>query len=112
MLGRKTLAELKLRKRALIVESDLNRLRLRTDLADLRAAASWLTSLSAASRKFAPWLRILAPLAGLLMGRRATPTGSLFGRILRTAGWARSLWSFWQATAAARHSSPEKSEPV
>jgi hypothetical protein len=109
MFGRKILTELSLRKRALIIEGNLNRLQLRNDWADLRAATSWFTSVAGASRKFGSWLKILAPLAGIWAGRRATQSGSPFGRILRAAGWARSLWSLWQ-TAAATRSSAEKSE--
>jgi hypothetical protein len=95
MVGREALDELQARKRALVLESSLNRLALQADWEDVRAAAGWMGSASRAFRQVRPWLLLLAPLAGLLVARASGQPRGLFRRLLSVLRWVRPLLGAW-----------------
>ena len=86
---------LQLRKQALILESDLNRLTLRTECQNLRLAAGRF----ARPGRFlnTNWLLAVAPVAGFLavrwFRRRETPAS----RWLAAFKWLPPLYSLWRA---------------
>jgi len=91
---------LELRKKGLILESDLNRLRLRAELEQLREVASPAAWLREAGHKAEPWVWRLVPLAGMLLARvlrrRAPEPGAggrgFIGRALAVAPVFVRLW--------------------
>jgi hypothetical protein len=95
MAGRQGLEHLNQRKQALVLESDLNRMTLRVELENLRAATAPLDQAAATARRMAPWLLPLAPLAGLLavhyLRRGSRPLNVLMS-MLRWAAPVMALW--------------------
>jgi hypothetical protein len=77
MFDRKQIQPLSDYKRSLLLESELNRLSFRAELAQLRTAAALLDEVPIRIRRMGPWLYMLAPVAGLvstlLRSRRSTP---------------------------------------
>ena len=69
MLGRKELASLETQKQVLLLESGLNRLTLQAEFRSLRSATAWVSDVASASRELAPFLMVLAPIAGFLFAR-------------------------------------------
>ena len=101
MSGRDELAELQLRKRALVLESELLRQTLRAECRGWRARTAWVGETAQAYQKFRPWLVVLAPLAGLLAARtlrRPQPSGS---RVSTAFKWAQTLFLLWKSFNAA-----------
>ena len=91
---------LQLRKRTLLLESDLNRLALHAEWAHLCGGAGCLGRLKDAQHKVTPWLMVLVPLAGVAFGlglRRRSSGGSLLAKVLAIAP---SLIHVWRACAA------------
>lgn len=87
----KQIIELQTRKQALLLESDLNRLRLRAELNNLREGASFLKRL----RRIGSWTSILGPVAGIivtLVVKRTFPTAGLFRKVLAGAPELVQLW--------------------
>lgn len=71
---------LEMRKKALLLESDLNRLRLLAEVNNLREAVSFSKRLS----RFASWRTVLPPLGAIIVALSAG--GSIFaGGLLRKA---------------------------
>ncbi len=100
MVGGKELAKLSLQKQALVLESSLNRLKLRSEILNLRTSSAQLTN---AGRKRAPLFLALAPVAGFFLGRgggaRSGGT-SWLGRIMsvvKLIGPAMALWRTFSA---------------
>ena len=111
MFGREELDKLNVQKQALLLEISLNRLALRAELRNLCSAAAWTSEATRASRRFAPVLLLLAPLAGFLLGRRGQGTGSWFGRLSAAIQWIAPLYRFWKAFAPGRKQ-PSAKEPA
>ena len=90
---------LQLRKQTLLLESDLNRLTLHTELEHLHETANLPKRLKNARRQMAHWALVLAPLAGLALtlGLRRSSTGPGFLR--RALPVAPSLIQLWRAFA-------------
>jgi hypothetical protein len=100
MSGRNELAELQLRKRALVLESDLLRLTLQTECRSWSARTAWVGETAQAYQKFRPWLVVLAPLAGVLAARtlrRPQPSG---GRLATALKWAQTVYLLWKSLSA------------
>ena len=100
MSGRNELAGLQLRKRTLVLESDLLRLTLQAECRNWGTRTAWLGETARAYQKFRPWLVVLAPLAGLLAARtlhRPQPSG---GRLARALKWAQTLFLLWRSLKA------------
>lgn len=72
---------LKQQKKALLVESDLNRLVLRLELEKIRSTASRVDSTLTAARKVGPWLLPLVSAVGFFAGRRARKVSASFSWI-------------------------------
>ena len=62
---------LKERKAALLVESDLNRLVLRLEMENLRLSTSRIDTTLTTARRFGPWLLPLVSALGIFTGRKA-----------------------------------------
>ena len=87
------LTALQLRKQALLLESDLNRLTLRAECKRLLTAAGWVQELR---RQIKPWALVLAPLAGvaLVLGLRRSKSGA--GLLAKALVIAPSLIELWR----------------
>lgn len=90
------LAELRLRKRALVLESDLHRLALRREWGELCAGFDWVREAGGYWHEAKKWAVVLAALAGLLAARGAAGASSRLGRFLSVFRWARSLYGLWR----------------
>lgn len=89
------MTELQLRKKALLLESDLNRLRLRAEIENLREAGDWTRHLHRLRQKLGPWAMVLAPLTGVaaaLSFRRSSAGSSFLGKTLALAPALIQLW--------------------
>ena len=100
MFGQRELEELQFRKKALIIESDLNRLALEAECRSLRSAAAWGESTVEVYRKVRPWLLLLAPVTGLLLARMLRKPGSMVSRVISFMTAIRPLYSLWQKLTA------------
>ncbi len=87
---------LQLRKKTLLLESDLNRLTLHAECAHLREAVGWLGRMRDARHQIAPWALVLAPLAGvaLMLGLRRSSSGG--GWLAKALAVAPSLMQLWR----------------
>ncbi len=102
MFGRQILDDLEARKQALLLESGLNRLKLRSEWRQIRAATAWMSGPARACRQAGPWLLLLAPLAGFLAARNLRRAESIPAKLLRLARWIGPLYSLWKSLAPAR----------
>jgi len=85
---------LQLRKKALLLESDLNRLTLRAECERLREATGWVQDLR---RQIKPWALVLAPLAGVALALGLRRSSSGLGLLAKTLAIAPSLIEIWRA---------------
>ena len=96
MFDRKELTALRLRKQALLLESQMNRLALCLEYQQWRAAGGLAGRARETWHQFRPWAVLLAPVAGLLLvvGLRSRPKtpGSLF----KWAAAIPSLLRWWR----------------
>jgi len=103
VLGRKELDKLNLQKQALLLESSLNRAALQAEIRRLRTATTWVREATSVSRELAPWLTLLAPVAGFLVARRARRSASWFGRVVTVVKWIGPLYGLWKRFASGRN---------
>jgi hypothetical protein len=94
-----------MRKRVLVMESELNRLTLRTEWRHLGAATGWLGRAARFCREANPWLALLAPLAGMFLGRAVHREGGFLRKLFSAARWLPALLAVW------RNLSGTQSEP-
>ncbi|MGA2175454.1 MAG: hypothetical protein ABSH38_10780 [Verrucomicrobiota bacterium] len=87
---------LQLRKQILLLESDLNRLRLLAECERLREAVGWVSRIREARRQIAPWALVLAPLAGVALALGIRRSGAGGGFLSRALGLAPSLIQLWR----------------
>ena len=95
MVGRTAREQLRLRKQALILESEANRRRLESEWQHLRAATSWMGEARRLGQKARPWWPLVASLAGFLAVRgfrKSSPLLNRTGSILSLITTALSLW--------------------
>ncbi len=102
MLGRKELASLETQKQVLLLESGLNRLTLQAEFRSLRSATAWVSDVASASRELAPFLMVLAPIAGFLFARGTRRRGSWLSRLMEYAKWAAPAYRLWKSVSARR----------
>jgi hypothetical protein len=98
MFGRQDVTSLQLRKKALVLESSLNRIALRAECERLREAADGVSRIMDTGRHIAPWALVLAPLAGVALAlrlRRSAPGEGLLSRALGLAPSLIQLWRTW-----------------
>ena len=96
---------LELRKKALLLESDLNRLRLGAELQQLREAADITQHIRLLPHRLGPWAKALVPLAGLVAAlglRRASAGGGFVRAIVSMAPMVIRLWRAFST----RHEEP------
>ena len=111
MLGRKELDKLSLQKQALLLESGLNRVTLRTEIQSLRASTAWVSEATNASRELTPWLALFAPLAGFLLAKVSRRPDSWLGRMVAAIRWIGPLYRLWRSFAPASKET-EAGEPA
>jgi hypothetical protein len=92
MAGRETLGELALRKQALILESELNRLTLRGEYQNVRAGIRGL-----GTRNQSGWWWLLAPVAGFFAIRLFHPPDSVLNRMGSLLKWLTPVWTLWKS---------------
>ncbi len=102
------LAELRLRKRALVLESDLHRLALRREWSELCAGFGWVREAGGYWREVKRWAVVLAPLAGILVARGAAGASSRLGRALSLFRWAQSLYGLWRRLSPGNPTPPQE----
>jgi hypothetical protein len=86
---------LQLRKKTLLLESDLNRFTLHAELERLREVAGWVNRIQDARQQIAPWALVLTPLAGVALasGLRRSRSGTGFlARALEIAPLLIQIW--------------------
>jgi hypothetical protein len=96
------MTELQLRKKTLLLESDLNRLRLRAELAQLREATDVGAHLKALPQRLGPWAMALAPLAGIAAAiglRRSSPRAGFLQSALALAPELMRLWRTFSSSS-------------
>jgi hypothetical protein len=100
MFGKQDMTALQLHKKALLLESELNRLALQAECERLKEAAGWLSWIKDARRQITPWALVLAPLAGVALAlrlRRPASADGFLSRALRLAPSLIRLWRTWRA---------------
>jgi hypothetical protein len=105
MFGRQ-ITELELRKKALLLESAQNRIRLIEDFHQLRSRTTVLETLASAGSKLGPWAMTFGTVAGLLGAaglRRASHSTGILGKTLAVVPVAIRLWRAFRA----RYERPE-----
>jgi hypothetical protein len=97
MLGREDMTALQLRKKALVLEGELNRLALQAECERLREAAASLRWTKGARNQITRWAPVLAPLAGVALALRLRRPASADGFLSRALRLAPSLIQLWRA---------------
>jgi len=97
MFGRSPIAELQLRKRTLVIESELNRLALEAEWRHVCSATEWINHAGRLLRQANPWLTFLAPILGVLTVRKLQREGGVIGRLLGLLQWVKPLLALWQS---------------
>lgn len=92
MAGRETLSELALRKQALVLESELNRLILQAECQNVRASIKGL----GAGNPSGGWWLLLAPVAGFIAIRLLRRPDAASSRVWSLLKWLPSLWTLWK----------------
>lgn len=95
MLGRAELERLELRKRALILESELNRFAWQVEARNLRGATAWMSEAARMGVRVRSLVLLAAPVAGLLAARLLRPreaSPSRFRSLLRSLPTWIALW--------------------
>ncbi len=104
---------LQLRKKALLLESDLNRLRLRADIEQLHEATSIAGNLKHLGERIGPWVKTIAPLAGLAaafsFGKASGGGGGFFRKALVLAPPLIRLWRTFSKSS--KEPEPEDAPP-
>jgi len=80
-----------------------NRLALRAEWEQLRAATAHASDPMAAWRTIRPWLPLLAPLAGFLAVRTLRRSESALGGLISAVKWIQPLYSLWRRLASRQH---------
>jgi len=92
---------LELRKKTLLLESDVNRLTLHAELERLSDAAHEL------KQRITPWALVLAPVAGLTIARRWRRTSGGVGLMPKVLALAPTLIRLWRAWASSTDHAPK-----
>ncbi|MGA2245384.1 MAG: hypothetical protein ABSH48_10320 [Verrucomicrobiota bacterium] len=92
------MSELRLRKQALLVESELNRIALRLQYQQLQAATAGLCGKVETVGRWWP----LMPVAGFFAARLFRRPGSAFGRAVSALKWLQPLYALWRAASRKR----------
>jgi hypothetical protein len=99
MGGRKVIADLQLRKRVLILESNLNRAALRAEWENLRTATAWVGQAAQTFQSVRPWLLLLAPVAGILTVRGMRRPAGALSRVLAALKWVGPAVAAWRSVS-------------
>ena len=97
MFGRAELAELELRKRALVIESEVNRMEFQTEWRQMCDATEWIGRAARFWRQANPWLAALAPMAGVFAARTMRREGGIVRRLLGLVKWIQPLMAVWRS---------------
>ena len=112
MHGGTELKSLELRRREVVLRCTLNRLALRLDLQNVRAALVPADRIISSVRAARPWLPVLAPLAGILLARGLRNNGSGFSKAAGVLKWIQSLLALWKQFKAASAEATPETPPV
>jgi len=110
VLGRQDLNKLDLQKKALLLESSLNRRGLQAECQNLRSATAWVGEVAQVSRGLSPLLLVLAPLAGFLLARGSRQPDSWLSRIVAAARWIGPLYKLWRGFSSNREQQADAGE--
>ena len=103
MVGRTALELFRLRKQALLLESEANRRLLESEWQQLRSAASWMGEAKRMGQKARPWWPLLVSVAGFLALRgfkKSSPFIRSAGSVLSLITTALSIWKQTRTKAA------------
>ena len=107
MFGTKELNELQLRKQALLLESDLNRLALRVEWDRLGEVGKWAGRIAEVRNFITPWTRLLAPMAGVALALGLRRRSGWFGFLSKAAAVIGPLMQFWRTDVATSKEPPK-----
>jgi len=96
VLEREELDRLAQEKQALLVESSLNRIALQTELQSLRSASGLMKVVGVGRGGLTPLLVVAAPVAGFLLGRRASSSASWLRRMATLLKWMGPVYGLWK----------------
>ena len=91
------LEKLQQRKQSLLIESELHRLTLATDLTALRASTAWVDQGVGLLRQAQPILLAAAPILGFLLAGRGEKKTSLLQRALSFLQISRNVAGVWKS---------------
>jgi hypothetical protein len=97
MGGRKDVGDLQLRKRVLILESNLNRAALQAEWQNIRTATAWVGQAAQTLQVVKPWLPLLAPLAGILAVRGVRQPVRVLSRLMTALKWVGPVLAAWKS---------------
>jgi hypothetical protein len=100
MFGTQKLTELQLRKQALLLESDLNRLALYVECERLSKVGSWAGRIADVRKILGPWALLLAPLAGVALALGLRRRSGWLGSLTKAVALIGPLIQLWRARAA------------
>jgi len=96
MFGTQGLNELQLRKRALLLESELNRLAFRVESERLREVGSWANRLASVGSVIRSWTPLLGTVAGIAVMLGPRGRSSRFGKLSQAILFIKPLMEFWR----------------
>jgi hypothetical protein len=97
MVGKQELTGLRLRKQTLVLESDLNRMALRSEWEVLRTAGSWMGLFGRKEGGAARWPFVVTPLAGVLVALGFQRSRRLLGYISTIFMVLKPFIRFWRS---------------
>lgn len=96
MLGTRTVEAVRKNKQALLLESNLNRLKVQAELQNLRSAVKPIGGLAGKAQGLLPLVMLLAPVAGFFAVRGVGRPGSLPARVVSAVKLVGSLFRWWK----------------
>jgi hypothetical protein len=100
MVGRTAREQLRLRKQALILQSEVNRRLLESEWQQLQAATSWMGEARRLGQKARSWWPLLASVAGFLAVRGFKKSSPFLGRTGSVLSLITTALSLWKQTRA------------
>jgi len=100
MFGSEELKTLQLRKQALLLESELNRLTLSVECQRLPRVGIWADRITNVSHAAGPWVRALAPVAGIALALGICRASKVLVCFSKVAAFLPPMIRIWRAVAA------------
>ena len=105
MFQRKELAQLRLQKERLVLQSDANRQQLVSDWRRLQSPDFWLGEILRLTRRQPLWIVTLATVAGTLMSKTLRKPRTAISGIGRLGRYVSTAFSVWRLFRRKRQSS-------